>query len=73
MTREKAQRRKAQRDFEDALESQESMSRELTTLKSKMRRGPSTSSSVLQSTLVTSVIRTTTKRGSVQVRSQFNC
>merc|ERR1712071_627761 len=64
VSREKAQRRKAQRDFEDALESQESISRELTTLKSKMRRGPSTSSSVLQSSLV---ITRTTKRGSVQV------
>ena len=68
VSREKAQRRKAQRDFEDALESQESISRELTTLKSKMRRGPSVAgSSVLsQSTLVTTI--RTTKRGSVQVR-----
>merc|ERR1712071_558900 len=64
VSREKAQRRKAQRDFEDALESQESISRELTTLKSKMRRGPSTSASVLQISLV---ITRTTKRGSVQV------
>jgi len=64
VSREKAQRRKAQRDFEDALESQESISRELTTLKSKMRRGPSTTSSVLQSSLV---ITRTSKRGSVQV------
>jgi len=72
VSREKAQRRKAQRDFEDALESQESISRELTTLKSKMRRGPSVSSSsghsssvLSQSTLVTTI--RTTKRGSVQV------
>ena len=65
VSREKAQRRKAQRDFEDALESQESMSRELTTLKSKMRRGPSTTSNILQSSLVT--ITRTTKRGSVTV------
>lgn len=66
MSREKAQRRKAQRDFEDALESQESMSREVATLKSKMRRGPSTTSNILQSSLVT--ITRTTKRGSVVVR-----
>lgn len=68
VSREKAQRRKAQRDFEDALESQESVSRELTSLKSKMRRGPSVSSSssvLSQSTLVTTI--RTTKRGSVQV------
>ena len=62
VSREKAQRRKAQRDFEDALESQESISRELTTLKSKMRRGPSVASS--SSVLVTTI--RTTKRGSVQ-------
>ena len=61
MSREKAQRRKAQRDFEDALESQESISRELTTLKSKMRRCPSVASS--SSVLVTTI--RTTKRGSV--------
>lgn len=65
VSREKAQRRKAQRDFEDALESQESMSREVATLKSKMRRGPSTTSNILQSSLVT--ITRTTKRGSVVV------
>ena len=66
VSREKAQRRKAQRDFEDALESQESISRELTTLKSKMRRGPSVASS--SSVLVTTI--RTTKRGSVQVSSK---
>jgi myosin protein heavy chain len=69
VSREKAQRRKAQRDFEDALESQESISRELTTLKSKMRRGPSVASS--SSVLVTTI--RTTKRGSVsQVKIPFD-
>lgn len=67
VSREKAQRRKAQRDFEDALESQESISRELTTLKSKMRRGPSVAGS---SVLSVTTIRTT-KRGSVQVLHSF--
>nr|CAG4643693.1 EOG090X00BY [Lepidurus arcticus] len=40
ISREKAQRRKAQRDMEDAMETQETVSRELSSLKSKMRRVP---------------------------------
>ena len=35
--KEKTQKRKAQRDMEDMLESQESLNRELNTLKSKLR------------------------------------
>jgi myosin protein heavy chain len=37
ISREKAQKRKAQRDMEDMLESHEAMSRELTNLKNKVR------------------------------------
>ncbi|XP_023708183.1 myosin heavy chain, non-muscle isoform X2 [Cryptotermes secundus] len=39
ISREKAQKRKAQRDMEDMMESHEAMSRELTNLKNKLRRG----------------------------------
>lgn len=42
--KEKTQKRKAQRDMEDMLEAQESMSRELNTLRSKLRRGAGSSS-----------------------------
>lgn len=42
--KEKTQKRKAQRDMEDMLESQESLNRELNTLKSKLRRGAGSSS-----------------------------
>lgn len=37
ITREKAQKRKAQRECEDMLESHESMTREINNLKSKLR------------------------------------
>lgn len=37
ISREKAQKRKAQRDMEDVMESREAMSRELTNLKNKLR------------------------------------
>lgn len=37
ISREKAQKRKAQRECEDMLEAHESMSREISTLKSKLR------------------------------------
>jgi myosin protein heavy chain len=37
ISREKAQKRKAQRDMEDMMESHEAMSRELTNLKNKLR------------------------------------
>ncbi|GAB6031166.1 MHC class II transactivator [Chamberlinius hualienensis] len=58
--REKALRRKAQRENEDIIESQDSMSRELNALKSKMRRGAGSSSSALPSGRFLS-----SKRGSV--------
>ncbi|XP_044253340.1 myosin heavy chain, non-muscle isoform X2 [Tribolium madens] len=44
ITREKAQKRKVQRDYEDMLESNESMTRELNSLKTKLRRGTGASS-----------------------------
>lgn len=37
IAREKAQKRKAQREMEDMMESHESMSREVTNLKNKLR------------------------------------
>lgn len=37
ISREKAQKRKAQREMEDMVESNETMSRELTNLKNKLR------------------------------------
>ena len=37
ISREKAQKRKAQREMEDMMESHETMSRELTNLKNKLR------------------------------------
>lgn len=37
IAREKIQKRKAQRDMEDMMESHESMSREVTNLKNKLR------------------------------------
>lgn len=37
ISREKAQKRKAQRELEDMLESHESMSREISNLKNKLR------------------------------------
>jgi myosin protein heavy chain len=37
ISREKAQKRKAQRDLEDMMESHEAMSRELANLKNKLR------------------------------------
>nr|CAD7265916.1 unnamed protein product [Timema shepardi] len=41
ISREKAQKRKAQREMEDMLESQETMTREISNLKNKLRRGGS--------------------------------
>ncbi|XP_076334905.1 uncharacterized protein LOC143238500 isoform X2 [Tachypleus tridentatus] len=56
-SREKTQRRKVQRELEDMMESNETMSRELTSLKNKMRRG---GASAQQSSRVSG-----TKRGSI--------
>ncbi|XP_022242820.1 myosin heavy chain, non-muscle-like [Limulus polyphemus] len=62
-SREKAQRRKAQRELEDMTESNEAMSRELASLKNKLRRGTGTSSGS-SSSLPTSRYLAT-KRGSL--------
>ena len=50
LSKEKMQRRKAQREVEDMMEAQESQSREISSLKTKLRYG-------LQTTLANNIVQ----------------